>query len=208
MGKGCQHIRKQNPKQTPRSEAWPLSRIFHLHLRMQSLASKCTQTSMKNSADAHKSVLWRMHGCETNQQLLAQPGLRSNKTPRGERALYTGQRFHAATKVLVVAQEQTSENLNSDLTQGSQSFRFSPFKLCKARASALRSCKDKVCKRSGIMANEINECQCLKSFKVNANFMLWNELAKFLNRHTKFECRGIKAPACASRSCFTADRKT
>ena len=120
---------------------------------------------MKNSTDALQSVLWRMHGCGTNQLHFGSTRLVVERMPRGQWALYIGQRFHAATKVLVVAQEQTSENLNSDLTQGSQSFRFSPFKLCKARASALRSCKDKVCKRSGIMANEINECQCLKASK-------------------------------------------
>ena len=33
--------------------------------------------------------------------------LKVEQTPRGERALYIGQRFHAATKVLMVAQEQT-----------------------------------------------------------------------------------------------------
>ena len=64
---------------------------------------------MKNPTDAHKSVQWRMHGCGTNQLHFGSTRLMVEQMPRGQRALYIGQRFHAATKVLVVAQEQTSE---------------------------------------------------------------------------------------------------
>ena len=48
-----------------------------------------------------------MHGCETNQLHFGSTRLMVEQMPRGQWALYIGQRFHAATKVLVVAQEQT-----------------------------------------------------------------------------------------------------